>query len=295
MFDKCCSTRILLGFVIIPPKSAVTWSHASFATRYSELDPFSSDEPTSNRPSGDIRYNLIPASDVHPCMTSYSQYSTKLSRRLFSGKHHGCKFSLKYLWSSTTVTPDIPKSVYAVSIAGYSTAHYDSLIHTMKAQIYNIFFSTIALLTTHALTLPTLSLNSSDLNSTFTAIKTGVNCYPPTIRGSRLAATRDRLQAALLLPDGSDAGYFHNGNPDNDFRLPVIKTYDSCVAIVSLTQASPDRSSWDHISYVASQMAAICSVGQYPVGQTGGVTSAGYQNHIRVSLERASKGVGDVS
>ncbi|KAL9069449.1 MAG: hypothetical protein Q9161_005500 [Pseudevernia consocians] len=161
----------------------------------------------------------------------------------------------------------------------------------MKAQIYNVFFATTILFTTHTHTLPTASLN----NSTFTAIKTGVICYQPTIRGSRLAATRDCLQAALLLPDGSDAGYFHVGIPDNDFRLPMVKNYGSCLATVSLTEAPQDRSSWDHISYVASQMAAICSVGQYPFGQTGGVTSAGYLNSIRVTLERASEGVGDVS
>lgn len=165
----------------------------------------------------------------------------------------------------------------------------------MKSQTYNIFFSTIILFAIHIHTLPTLSLNSTDLDGTLTAVKTGVFCYPPTIRGSRLAATRDCLQAALLLPDGSDPVYFHSGNPDDDLRLPVVKTYDSCLATVSLLGAARDRSSWDHISYVASQMAAICSVGQYPIGQTGGVTLAGYGNHIRITLERASEGVGDAS
>ncbi len=61
---------------------------------------------------------------------------------------------------------------------------------------------------------------------------------------------------------GSDAGYFHEGKPDNHFQLPVLMTYGSCVATPSLTGAAQDRSSWDHISYVVSQMAAICSVGQ---------------------------------
>ena len=62
-----------------------------------------------------------------------------------------------------------------------------------------------------------------------------------------------------------------------------------------LAREAQDRSSWDHISYVASQMAAICSVGQYPVGQTGGVTTAGVRNALRVSLEKVSKRVGDDS
>ena len=164
----------------------------------------------------------------------------------------------------------------------------------MKAQIISIVLSTIITLASHAIALTTLSLNTTDLNSTLAAIKTAVNCWPSSMRGSRLADTRDCLQAALLLPDGSDPGDFHNGNPVNDFRLPVAVTHETCMATVSLPQGAWDRSSWDHISYVASQMGAICSHGSYPVGRTGGVTNVGIRNSIRVTLERAVK-VGDVS
>lgn len=165
----------------------------------------------------------------------------------------------------------------------------------MTHYIYDVFLSTFILFITYANTLQTLSLNVTDLDSTITAVKTGVKCWPPERRGSRLAATRDCLQAALLLPDGSDAGNFHNGNPADGFKLPVVMPYDSCVATVSLPNGVQDRSSWDHVSYVASQMAAICAIGQYPVGQTGGVTTAGVGNNIRVSLERALGDDGDVS
>ena len=164
----------------------------------------------------------------------------------------------------------------------------------MKAQIIGILVSTIIALASHANALPTLSLNLTDLDSTFAVIKTGVNCWPSSLRGSRLADTRDCLQAALLLPEGSDPGDFHNGNPVNDFSLPLARTHQSCTATVSLTQGARDRSSWDHISYVASQMAVICSKGQYPVGQTGGVTNIGTRGSIRVSLEKVGK-IGDVS
>ena len=164
----------------------------------------------------------------------------------------------------------------------------------MKAQINSIVLSTIITFASHANALSILSLNITDLDSNFAAFKTGVNCWPSSLRGSRLADTRDCLQAALLLPDGSDPGDFHNGNPVNDFKLPVAKTHQSCTATVSLPQGARDRSSWDHISYVASQMGAICSIGQYPIGQTGGVTNVGTRNSIRVTLEKAAK-VGDVS
>ena len=157
----------------------------------------------------------------------------------------------------------------------------------MKAQIYNIFLPSIVLFATLTNTLPTLSLNITDLDSTFAAYKTGVDCWPSARQGSLLASTRDCLQAALLLPEGSDPGYFHNGDPDNAFHLPVVRPFGSCAATVSLSEGLRDRSSWDHISYVASQMAVICSKGQYPFGQTGGVTNVGSQNSIRVSLGKA--------
>ena len=161
----------------------------------------------------------------------------------------------------------------------------------MKAQIISIVFATIITFASHANALPALSLNVTDLDNTFAAIKTGVKCLPSSLR----ADTRDCLQAALLLPDGSDPGDFHSGNPVNDFSLPVVVTHQSCRATVSLPPGARDRSTWDHISYVASQVGAICSIGQYPIGQTGGVTAVGIRNSIRVTLERAAKVGDDVS
>lgn len=133
----------------------------------------------------------------------------------------------------------------------------------------------------------TLPLNATELNKELTAVKTGVNCWPPTIRASRLADTRDCLQVALLLPEGADPGIFHIGNPSDSFQLPVAMTYKSCAVTVSMAGTNFDRSSWDHISYSASQMVAICSTGQYPIGQSGGVMYVGTRNQIRVSIEKA--------
>ena len=165
----------------------------------------------------------------------------------------------------------------------------------MKAQICTVVFSTILLFTARTNALSTLIVNSTDSNIPLAAVKTGVNCWPSVIRGSRLAATKDCLQAALLLPEGSDAGEFRNGNPIEEYRLPLVRKFETCAASVSLEAGSWDRSSWDHISYVASQMALICVQGQYPSGQTGGVTYLGSRNLIRLSLERVVNGVGDTS
>lgn len=151
----------------------------------------------------------------------------------------------------------------------------------MIIRLYTILITTTILLINHSLALPTIPLNTTNL----TGMKTSVVCHPSTIFGSRLADTRDCLQAALLLPDGADPGLFHTGHtPSDDFELPVAETYGSCVATVVVSGV--DRSSWDHISWIAAQMIAICSTGQFPQGQTGGITYAGSKGKIRVSVER---------
>lgn len=127
-----------------------------------------------------------------------------------------------------------------------------------------------------------ISLQQQNLTGT----KPDVNCFPPTLSGSRLTNTRDCLRAALRLPEGTDTGVFHNGNPENEFSLPRASIYQSCVVTVSLPQGIRDTTTWDHIAHVASQIAVICSIGQYPLGKTGGVTYIGREARIRVSLEK---------
>ena len=139
------------------------------------------------------------------------------------------------------------------------------------------------ILDTRAATLPQ---NATQLTEDLAGIKTGVNCWPASLRGSRLASTRDCLQAALLVPDGADSGVFHQGNPPDIYRLPIAEKYQTCQVIVSMAGTNFDKTSWDHISYSASQMIAICSTGQYPLGQSGGVMYVGSRNLIRISVEK---------
>ena len=58
------------------------------------------------------------------------------------------------------------------------------------------------------------------------------------------------------------------------------------MATVSIEGTKEERSSWDHISAVATSIAAICSVGQFPLGSTGGVMYVGANKNIRVTLEK---------
>ena len=135
-----------------------------------------------------------------------------------------------------------------------------------------------------------LSLNSTSAVTDVGADKTAVQCFTPTVFNSRVADTRSCLQAVLDLPEGSDAGIFHNGDPVDEFKLPVVKKFGPCMATVSLTGSSRDRTSWDHISYVAGQVAAICSNGQFPTGTSGGLIRVGQYRSIRVTVEKSLGG-----
>lgn len=139
----------------------------------------------------------------------------------------------------------------------------------------------------HATPAPALPLNTP---STLGA-EQGVACWKATVLDSRLADTKSCLQAAVSLPEGPDPGTFHNGGADDGFKLPKVKVVGQCVITVSLNRGKQDRSTWDHIAFVASQIAAICSNGQYPRGTTGGVKYAGSHGDIRVTLENV-KGMG---
>ena len=159
-----------------------------------------------------------------------------------------------------------------------------SVTRNMTPRSCRVLLATFILFVIHTNTSPTFPVNSTNLN----AIKVGVNCFHPTATGGRRAETLDCLQAALNMPEGADPGSFHNGNLMDDYKLPEAKPFQSCVASVSIAEDTVDRSSWDHISYVASQIAVICSVGNFPLGRTGGVMYVGTDGHICVTVEKAT-------
>jgi len=136
----------------------------------------------------------------------------------------------------------------------------------------------------------TLPVNNNSVYATGGAEQPAA-CLPASVLDSHLADTRSCLQAAISLPEGPDPGIFHNGGADDGYKLPKIKLHGACMATVSIRGSKTDRSSWDHISYVASQMAAICVNGNFPRGTTGGVKYAGFGGNIRVTLEK-TPGVG---
>lgn len=158
----------------------------------------------------------------------------------------------------------------------------------------NTFLTTLLFFLVHLHASLSLDLPiSSALPSTAVAAeRTGVNCFQARI-GSHLADTKSCLHAVLKLPDYPDAGDFHTNAPINIFKLPVYRNHGSCMVTVSIDGGVTERSSWDHIESVANSIAAICSVGQYPLGSTGGIVYVGAHKRIRVSIEKGSPPLSD--
>lgn len=157
---------------------------------------------------------------------------------------------------------------------------------TMQARFIFLVAEVLFIAQIYASPVLSLPVNNTPVYSAIGAERSAA-CFSASITDSHLADTRSCLQAAISLPDGADAGTFHSGGVEDGFKLPKVKVYGPCMATVSISGTRTDRSSWDHISYVASQIAAICSNGQYPRGTTGGVKYAGVVGNIRVTLEKA--------
>ena len=98
----------------------------------------------------------------------------------------------------------------------------------------------------------------------------------------------------MLLPEGSVPGTFHNFGRDDEYALPVVTRYRSCMVTVSMTGGDEDYSSWNRISQVVSQLTMVCAVGQFPLGLTGGITYIGTLGMIRVTVEKSQEITFDV-
>lgn len=81
-------------------------------------------------------------------------------------------------------------------------------------------------------------------------------------------------------------GVFHDSGPHDDFRLPVMQYAGTCMILVSLDDRGRDITSWQRISHVASQLVAICSIGDFPRSLTGGWMNVGLKGAIMISIER---------
>ena len=117
--------------------------------------------------------------------------------------------------------------------------------------------------------------------------RTGISCFEAELWNSRLADTRSCIRAIHKLPENPESQVFFNGVLDDGFRLPFIAVHGSCAATVSMYGGNViQRSSWDHIKFVLNAVTSVCSIGQYPMGSSGGIAWVGSERYIRVSIEK---------
>jgi len=96
----------------------------------------------------------------------------------------------------------------------YSCRAYP-ISHTMVTGSCNELLAPIIFLLARTYT-SSAQLANNNPSTHLTALRPGVNYFQATMSTTCLADdTRDCLQAALLLPEGTDAGVFHSGNLNN--------------------------------------------------------------------------------
>ena len=112
------------------------------------------------------------------------------------------------------------------------------------------------------------------------------DCFPPAPFGSKLADTRDCLNAIMSLPTTGLRGEFHSDEDraSDQFKLPVTRTYNHCVVTVSIRKGLHDECSWNTISNVAGQLASTCSAGYFPNGKSGGKAFTGDLAWIQIIM-----------
>ncbi len=64
---------------------------------------------------------------------------------------------------------------------------------------------------------------------------------------------------------------------------------------MTVANGRQDSSNWPAVRFAANQVIAVCAVGTYPFGTTGGYTTMGMNNDIRVAVRARSAGDQEVA
>ena len=92
------------------------------------------------------------------------------------------------------------------------------------------------------------------------------------------------------LTEGTIGGTFHNAGLRDGFQLPVSRSERGCQVLVTVANGKQDSSNWPAVRFAANQVIAVCSVGNYPSGTTGGYARVGRNGDIRVAVNAPSAG-----
>ena len=92
------------------------------------------------------------------------------------------------------------------------------------------------------------------------------------------------------FPNGATIGQFHQGGPNNDFRLPRSHIVGDCQVTVDLNGVTSVQGSWLEVWTMANTMSTACTYyrsQQYPAtAVTGGYIFGGQGNGLAVMLNK---------
>lgn len=94
----------------------------------------------------------------------------------------------------------------------------------------------------------------------------------------------DCMLAIFKLPEKHDPGSFHQGKPDDIFRLPKEVSAGSCTARVNIVPGQTDVTSWNNLRFLATSTDGLCHSGQGNLGKSGGTITGGDDGLIRIDL-----------
>ena len=142
-------------------------------------------------------------------------------------------------------------------------------------------------LTISALALPTLlnlTAGSMPLNATE---EPEAHCAPGDESTQHLLPLiSDCVRAVHALPQSHYVGTFHIGGDASFWRLPVMRTFGSCKALVVLQQdIDQDMGSWDDVRRSGARLLLACRK-QYEssADRTGGWITSGAENGVVIEL-----------
>ncbi len=157
--------------------------------------------------------------------------------------------------------------------------------HLGKMLISLILLSLIPChLAVFALTLPLSTNVTTEPNPPNVPTNAEAHCPPEQ---SHLPLSRDCMRAIRALPDTHYVGTFHYGSPENLWRLPVSRSYESCKVSVTLNEdVDREAGSWEDVQWAGIYLLLWCRKTLEPGGaqRTGGWIASGVEEGVVVRL-----------
>lgn len=94
------------------------------------------------------------------------------------------------------------------------------------------------------------------------------------------------MSAIRRLPSSHIHGTFHDpGSGEDQFKLPVSKSWGECQVFVELKSLMPKDGTWLGLSLAATQLTSACADREGYLSKRGGWTDAGDHDRIRITVQ----------